>query len=320
MRIVLDTDPGVDDALAILYLAAHLDEAELVAVGSVHGNVPAPQAALNALRVLELAGLGGVPVAVGARRPLAQPLYTSEFVHGLDGLGGRAGPPPSRLPVPVSAAEQLVALARANPGELTLIALGPLTNLALAVLLEPELPALLRSVTAMAGATAVPGNITPYAEANAWHDPEAAAIVLDAGFDLTLVGLEVTESARADADWLDRLAGLRTRRARYANAILAHYVEFYTRVIGRRTCTPHDPLTVAVALDPGLATHRELPLGVELTGTHTRGQIVADRRRITTTAHIESTIDDTPRPVKVLRTVQSEVFLERLLEALARPD
>ncbi|MFI9811448.1 nucleoside hydrolase [Saccharothrix variisporea] len=290
---------------------------DLVAVGSVHGNVPAPLAADNALRLLDFVGLTHVPVAVRAHEPLIQPLHTAEFVHGPNGLGGHAGPPSTRRPITESAAEQLVRFARAYPGELTVIALGPLTNIALATMLEPRLPHLVRSLTLMGGAVTVPGNITPYADANTWHDPEAADIVLRAGYDLTLVGLDATETACAGATWLDHLADLDTPRARYANAILTHYAEVYTRLIGEKACTLHDPLAVAITLDPTLATHRELVLAVELTGTHTRGQIVADLRTLARDTNIESTIGTTRRPVKVIETVGTQAFLGKLLAALA---
>ena len=285
MRIILDTDPGVDDALAIMYLAAQ-EDAEIVAVGSVHGNVPAPLAATNALRVLELVGLD-VPVAVGAARPLAQPLQTAEFVHGDDGLGGHAGARAARRPrSPDSAAEQLVRLAREQPGELTLLALGPLTNIALAVLLEPDLPKLLRSVVVMGGAVTVPGNITPYADANFFHDPEAADLVLGAGFpDLTLVGLDATEQARAGEEWLTAVGAL-PGRARRSPPGCWTTTRFLLQMFGTRTCTLHDPLAAALMLDPKMATYREMPLSIELTGTHTRGQVVSDQRLIASDAYI----------------------------------
>jgi purine nucleosidase len=315
VRIILDTDPGVDDALAIMYLAAQ-DDAEIVAVGSVHGNVTAPVGALNALRVLELVGLE-VPVAVGAARPLAQPLATAEFVHGEDGLGGHAGPEPTGAAVGYSAAEQLVRFARANPGELTVLAIGPLTNLALAVLLEPELPRLLRSVVVMGGAVSVPGNITPYADANFYHDPEAADLVLAAGFpDLTLVALDATERARADAQWLDAVAALEGPRARFASALLDHYSRFYANMFGQRLCTLHDPLAAAIMLDSELATYRTIPVGVELTGTHTRGQSVADVRRIASDEHITTGTGFGRVPVRVADDVDVSTFLSRMFIAL----
>ena len=316
MHIVLDTDPGVDDALAILYLTAQTD-ANIVAVGSVHGNVTADLAAHNALRVLELVGLDHVPVAVGAARPLAQPLHTAEFVHGSDGLGGQAGPPPRGRPVGHSAAEQLVRLARESPGELTLLALGPLTNIAIALLLEPRLPDLLRSVVVMGGALTVPGNITPYADANFWHDPEAADLVFNGGFpDLTVVGLDVTEITYADAGWLDAVAALPNPRAKFAAALLDHYAGFYSTMFGRRGCTLHDPLAAAIALDPELATYRHIPLGVELHGTHTRGQIIADLRDISDDNHIENHFTDGRAAVKVAVTTDAPTFLRRMFLAL----
>lgn len=315
MRIILDTDPGVDDALAILYLAAQ-DDAELVAVGSVHGNVPSPLGALNALRVLELVGVD-VPVAVGAASPLAQPLQTAEFVHGEDGLGGHAGPLPRGGLVSGSAAEQLVRLAREQPGELTVLALGPLTNVALAIMLEPELPRLLRSIVIMGGAVAAPGNITPYAEANIHHDPEAADAVFAAGFpDLTLVALDVTDHARADAEWLDAVAALDGQRARFASALLNHYARFHENMLGLRVCTLHDPLAAAIMLDPEMAAYQHIPLGVELTGTHTRGKVVADLRAITNDEHIPSAIGRGRLPAKVTTTADVAAFLDRMFIAL----
>jgi len=319
VRIILDTDPGIDDALAILYLAAHR-EAEIVAVGSVHGNVPAPVGAANALRILELVGLGDVPVAVGARRPLAQTLQTAEFVHGADGLGGHAGPLPRAQPTSESAAQQLVRLARSRPGELTLLALGPLTNLALALLLEPELPRLLRSVVVLGGALAAPGNLTPHAESNLWHDPEAADLVFDAGFaNLTLVGIHITDAARADSRWLADVSALESPRARFATLLLEHYAGFFAATFGRRMCTLHDPVAAAIMLDPDLATYRDVALAVELRGTHTRGQLIADLRQISSDAHLESSIAAERCPVRVADSVDSSAFLSRMFTALANP-
>ncbi|GAA3986485.1 nucleoside hydrolase [Allokutzneria multivorans] len=319
MRIVLDTDPGIDDALAFLYLAAH-PEAELVAVGSVHGNTTAPQTAANALRLLDKLGLHHVPVAVGAHRPLAQPLETAEFVHGHDGLGGHAGPASKREPLDISAAEQLVRVARAHPGEITVLALGPLTNIAIALGIEPELPTLLKSVFVLGGGLGVPGNITAEADANFYHDPEAADQVLAAGFDLTLIGLNVTERARADEKWLQAVASLDTPRSRYASAVLAHYAKFYTEMFGEPQVTLHDPLAAAVMLDPALApAWRDLACEVELNGTHTRGKLVADLRPIADDKFIQSPIGAGRRKARVLTEVNAKDFLERMFAVLQDP-
>ncbi|SHE60604.1 nucleoside hydrolase [Streptoalloteichus hindustanus] len=311
-RIVLDTDPGIDDSIAFLYLAAQPD-AEIVAVGSVHGNVSSRLTAENALRLLDLVDLPHVPVAVGAQRPLAQPLLRGgEAVHGVDGLGGVAGPPSPRQPVPESAAEQLVRLARQHPGELSVLALGPLTNVALAYLLEPELPRLLREVVCMGGAVAVPGNITPHAEANIWHDPEAAEVVLGAGFDLTLVPLDVTLRTWAGAAWWNAVAQVDHPRARFACEVTAHYIDFYKiHPSDEPGCPLHDALAAAVLLDPALVRCEEHRVTVELTGAQTRGATLADRRGF------PSPEDPAARPpIRVATEVDAPEVLARIHRAL----
>jgi len=272
--LIVDTDPGADDALALLLLAARPD-AEVVAVGSVHGNVPAAVAADNALRVLETLGVE-VPVAVGADVPYsgAEGTFTALHVHGLDGLGGFAGQPPGRKPTSESAAEQIVRLARERPGELGLLALGPLTNLALALDLEPQLPVLLRDVVWCGGAVHVGGNVTARAEANARNDPEGAERVLAAGFALTLVPLDVTAQAWADGEWLDSVAG--SRRA-FALDWIKDYVEFYTRDQGKRGCVLYDPLAAAIALNPELARYERHQLRVELDGNSRGATLISSR-------------------------------------------
>ncbi|MBI2755290.1 MAG: nucleoside hydrolase [Chloroflexi bacterium] len=269
-RILLDCDTGIDDALAILYLAG-LEGVSIVAAGSVHGNVPAPLGALNTLRVLELAGLDDVPVAVGAARPMAQPLQTAEFVHGEDGLGNIHWPMPRRRPSAEPAAQQIVRLAREQPGELVLLAIGPLTNLGLALLLEPELPRLLRRVVVMGGAVYRAGNATADAEANVWHDPEAAELALGAGWPLTLVGLDVTMQVSLAGDALAELQAASSAVGRFAWSILQHYLAFYESYYGARMCHLHDPLAAGIAVDSSLARYRRTPVHVELRGERTRG-------------------------------------------------
>ena len=274
--VLLDCDTGIDDALAILYFTAR--GGGLIGAGSVHGNVPAPTGARNTLRVLEIAGVEGVPVCVGAARPLAQPLMTAEHVHGRDGLGNTGQPLPQRGVEPESAAEQIVRFARARPGEFTLVAIGPLTNLALALLLEPELPTLIPEVVVMGGAVQVPGNVSPTAEANVWHDPEAAALVVAAAWRLTLVTLDATMQTLLTEPQLDAIRSGGSPRAKFAWAILDHYLTAYEQWLPRRTCPLHDPLALALVLNPELATYRNLPTQVELQGTVARGTTVCDLR------------------------------------------
>ena len=275
-QILLDCDTGIDDALAILDFTAR--GGELLGVGSVHGNVPAPVGARNTLRVLEIAGCDSVPVCVGAARPLAQPLMTAENVHGRDGLGNTNQPDPQRALAPGSAAEQIVRLAHQRPGEFTLVAIGPLTNLAVALLLDPELPSLVEDVVIMGGAVEVPGNVTPYAEANIWHDPEAAQLVIEASWRVTLVTLDATMQALLTPADLQAIRSAGSQRARFAAAILDHYISVYQQWLPGRTCPLHDPLALTLVLNPELATYRELPTLVELRGAQTRGTTVCDLR------------------------------------------
>ncbi|MHB1499831.1 MAG: nucleoside hydrolase [Candidatus Dormibacteria bacterium] len=274
--ILLDCDTGIDDALAILDFTAR--GGELVAVGSVHGNVPAPVGARNTLRVLEIAGVEGVPVCVGAARPLAQPLLTAEHVHGQDGLGNTNQPAPTRAAAPGSAAEQIVRMAHAHPGEFTLVAIGPLTNLALALLLDPELPRLIPEVYVMGGAVEAPGNVSPTAEANIWHDPEAAQLVIEGDWAVTLVTLDATMQALLAPSDLKAISEASSARAQFASAILDHYLDVYQQWIPGRTCPLHDPLALALVLDPDLATYRTLATQVELRGGTSRGTTVCDLR------------------------------------------
>lgn len=309
-RILLDCDPGVDDALTLLYLAplVRSGEVDLVAVGTVHGNVAPDVGALNALRVLERAGVSGMPVAVGAARPMAQEVSYAHAWHGTDGLGETGLPAPAGRPSDTTAPEQIVRLARANPGELTLLAIGPLTNLAVALLLEPALPRLFRDVVIMGGAFAHQGNVTGHAEANIWHDPEAAELVLGAGWPVTLVPLDVTHATALDGEWLDRLAAGEGEIARFATRILKFYADAYRRSLGTRGAVIHDALAAMLAVDPSLAEYAERPVRVELRGERTRGTTLWDRR-------LYADEGDRP-PVRVAVRVDTAVFRERLLACL----
>lgn len=311
-KVVVDVDTGIDDAVALLYLAAQND-VEILAAGSVHGNCTARQGAVNTLRTLELAGLHDVPVAIGAARPLAQALSVEAGVHGDDGLGNTDfGPPRGQLSAE-PAAVQLVRLAHENPGELTVLATAPLTNLALALLLEPELPRLVRKVVVMGGAVACPGNVTPEAEANIWHDPEAADLVFQAGWDLTLVGLDVTMQAVLEGKRLEALERAEGTSARFAAAVLKHYLDVYERRLGVRGSAMHDPLAAAIVRDPSYVTCVDAAVRVELRGEHSRGATLVDLR-----GYPGDTSGGRP-PVHVAMQVDSERFLDDMVEALVQP-
>jgi purine nucleosidase len=247
--VLVDCDTGVDDAIALLYLLADPD-VEVCGITTVFGNVSAATAARNSLWVLDVVGRGGtVPVARGSEVTLlgAEPLL-STHVHGSNGLGGAEIEEPSGTVVNEAAAEMIVRIVRARPGEVHLLATASLTNLALALGLAPELPRLVEGVTIMGGAAEVPGNITPAAEANIWHDPEAAQVVLSAPWPVTLVPLDATmREVMTEQQW-EMLAGSPSPVARFAASILEKYFDFYTAVYGKRASACHDVLAAAVAV------------------------------------------------------------------------
>jgi len=275
--VILDMDMGIDDAIAVLYLASR-PHVTIAAAGSVHGNTRADLAAGNLLRVLALAGLPGVPVALGAARPMVRPAHFAAEVHGDDGLGNTVeGPGPGAVSGE-SAPEQIVRLARARPGSYDLLTTGPLTNLGIALLLEPELPRLIRSVVVMGGAANASGNMTPLAEANTWHDPEAAKLVFDAPWPVTMIGLDVTMRTVLHEEAIAAIAAGDSAKARFASAILRHYLAFYEMISGRRACPLHDPTAAAVYADPDLVTESyEADVDVACSDD-ARGATVVDRR------------------------------------------
>ncbi|GAA2788043.1 pyrimidine-specific ribonucleoside hydrolase RihA [Saccharopolyspora taberi] len=277
--LIVDCDTGIDDALALLYLL-HDPEVEIRAVTTVFGNVDATVAAGNTLRVLELVGREDIPVAIGARSNWRGTADLAPFVHGDDGLGNTGLPAPAAAPTSEPAAEMIVRLARENPGRLHVLALGPLTNLATALLLEPDLPRLVKHVTIMGGAVRHPGNSTPAAEANIHNDPEAARMVLRAGWPVTLVPLDVTMTEVFTEDHVDRLRGAGTPVTRFVATILAHYLDFYEQnVFGARGAACHDPLAAAIAVgdvSPVLAP--VVAVDVDTGDGPGRGATVADIR------------------------------------------
>lgn len=308
MRVFVDCDPGIDDAVALAYLCAQ-SAVEIVGIGAVFGNNAVDVTADNALRLLELYGRPEVPVALGAPGPLVGAFGAASHVHGHNGLGNVELPVPARKPVPESAVELLVRTVRAHPGEVDVLALGPHTNLAAALQVEPELPALVRRLVVMGGAVQAPGNIEPYSEANIFKDPEAAEMVFAAGFTLDLVGLDVTMETVADAGWLAELAEVPGERAARTWDFLDFYSGFYSTILGARQCVMHDPLAAAVLVDPHLVTSSyETPLRVELTGTLTRGMTAADLRPRPSPDH--------RRPVRVITGARTSEFLGRVLESL----
>jgi purine nucleosidase len=297
--LLLDVDTGIDDSLALLYACGSPD-AEIVAVTCVAGNVDARQVAENTRAVLELAGRADVEVALGREAPIARELVMTPETHGPRGIGYAVLPPASR---PLSARfgpDVIVEEARRRPGELTLVTLGPMSNLAVAVLREPALPTLLRRWVIMGGSYRSPGNTAPTSEWNVAVDPEAARVCI-AAFGRPAVaearraaglpplplamGLDVTERAKLLPGHLEALAARAGATVatnpvlRFIDDALRFYMEFHSRYDGFYGAFVHDPFAVAAALDPALVRTEALAVDVELGGTLTTGETVTDWRR-----------------------------------------
>jgi len=254
LNIVLDCDPGIDDALALL-MAAASPSLNLLAVTTVVGNRPLDITTANARRLLDLAGRTEVPVYAGCARPMASPTARCNLVHGEDGLGGVALPP-ARPVEALHAVDHLVYLLQREPaGSLTLIAIGPLTNLAMAEVKHPGLLRRARALLVMGGAAFRRGNITEAAEFNFFVDPSAASVVLNAGAATTLFGLDVTQQAAMGKDWIASFSELGTRTGTAVQAMLAAYAF--------RDPLLHDACPVAYALQPQLFRGRVLKVDVE---------------------------------------------------------
>lgn len=277
--VYLDCDTGIDDALALSLLLAS-PEVDLVGVGTVSGNVDADQAAQNSLDLLALAGRHDIPVAVGARDFTIRPYQGGvAHIHGTNGIGDVELPSSGRTPVPGTAVELLTRLARQYPGELTVVTIGPLTNLAEALRQEPTLPSLVHQVVSMAGAALVPGNVSPVAEANVGNDPEAAATVISAPWPVVLVPLDVTlENTLSEAE-RHRLLAAKHPLPQALGQILDLYFDFYVDLYGERSSALHDPTAAAIAI--GMATPAAAPLVdvvVDVTDGPGRGQTICDLR------------------------------------------
>jgi purine nucleosidase len=273
-KIILDTDPGADDAIAIL-LALNSPELDVKALTVVAGNVVVEQGVENALKLVSLAGRCEVPVARGASRPLVQKLVTAEFFHGANGLGNVELPAPACAADPRFAPDLILELIHQYPHEITLVPVGPLTNIALALRKDPSTVGLVKEVVLMGGSIAG-GNATAAAEANIYNDPEAARAVFEAGWPLTMVGLNVTEKTlftRADRNRLARTQG---RENDFAVRVLDFLVDRASG-LGADGTPMHDPLAVGAVIDRSLITTRDMWVEVETRGEFTRGETVASR-------------------------------------------
>jgi len=277
--VIIDCDPGHDDALALL-LAAGDPRLRLLGVTTVAGNQTLDKTTRNALRVLALAGAADVPVAAGSDRPLVGELTVAEDIHGSSGLDGPDLDVPVAELAGVHAVELMRRLILGGDGPVTLIATGPLTNVALLLRSHPEVVPRVRRVVFMGGSTER-GNTTPYGEFNIVTDPEAADIVLRSGLPATMIGLNVTHQALATEEVIAEFLAMGTRLGIVCAELMTFFASTYRRVFGFEHPPVHDPIAVAAVLDPSIVRTVAAPVAVELAGAYTRGATVVDLHRRT---------------------------------------
>ena len=304
--VILDCDPGHDDALAIT-LALARPELDVLAITTVAGNAPLEATTRNALRVLTLLERTDVPVAAGAGRPLLRPLYVAANVHGASGLDGADLPEPVVAARPEHAIELIRRLIGASNVPVTLIPTGPLTNIALLVRTYPGLLARVDRICLMGGAIGE-GNTTASAEFNIWADPEAAAIVFGAGRPVTMIGLDVTHQAIVTSADAQRMAALGTRTGRVFADLLEFFGRFHRERYGWDGSPIHDAVAVAHVAVPGLVETEACRVDVETDGELTRGRTVVDRRRIS----------GDPPNAEVGLAIDRLRFVDILIEAVSR--
>ncbi len=276
-RIIIDTDPGQDDAVAILLALASPEDLEVLGITAVAGNVPLPLTQRNARIVCELARRPDVLVFAGAEAPLARPLVTAEHVHGKTGLDGPQLADPVMPLQQTHAVDFLIDTLREQPaGTITLCPLGPLTNIAQAFLKAPDIVARVQEVVLMGGAYFEVGNITPAAEFNIYVDPEAAEIVFGSGVPLVVVPLDVTHKALTTKPRIDAFRAMGTR----AGTMVAEWTDFFERFdvakYGSQGAPLHDPCVIAYLLQPHLFSGRNINVEIETKGDYTVGMTVAD--------------------------------------------
>jgi inosine-uridine nucleoside N-ribohydrolase len=273
-RVLIDTDPGVDDAMALL-LALNSPELRVEAITVVPGNVDSEQGLENALKIVSLANRCDIPVARGAHHPLNQKLITAQFWHGKNGLAGVELPASKCKADPHFGPDLIIETIHKHPHEITLIPVGPLTNIALAVSKDPSIVALTKDIIIMGGSISG-GNVDGAAEANIYNDPEAASIVFNAGWTVTMIGSDVGERTLITRPYLNELQSLHGPQSDFV-AQLADFYLTRSEKSGYQGAAMYDPLAVGTAIDPTLVTLKEMHVDVETKGEFTRGETVANR-------------------------------------------
>ena len=308
-KIIIDTDPGQDDAIAILLALASPDEIELIGITAVAGNVPLPLTAKNARIICELAGRTDIPVFAGCEAPLSRPLVTAEHVHGKTGLDGPEMPDPQMPLQEQHAVDFLIdTLRKEPPGTITLCPVAPLTNIATAMQRAPDIIPRIKEIVLMGGAYFEVGNITPTAEFNIYVDPEAAKIVIGSGVPLTMMPLDVTHKALATQPRIDAFRNMGTKVGDAVAAWTDFFERFDTEKYGSDGAPLHDPCTVAYLIKPALFAGRHINVEVETGSDLTLGMTVADWWRVS----------DRPANVTFMKDIDAEGFFALLTERVAR--
>ncbi len=312
-KIIIDTDPGIDDAMAIFYALAS-PELDVVGLTTVFGNAETSVCTENALKLLEIAGRTDIPVARGVDEPLAMPYRGAvAFVHGSDGQGEVFLPPPTTSALPIDAAQFMVKTVHESPGEITLVAVGPLTNIATAMQLDPEFSSQLAGIVLMGGNAFVGGNASPAAEANILNDPEAADIVFGADCQIVMAGLDVTEQTVMSSSDVAQFASFTNARAQHLAAIVPFYENFYRGRLGLDGIHVHDSSTISYLLAPELYTWVEFPIRVDCGNSFCRGKTQPAE-------HVSDheTEWSARRPVRILTGVDGRAVVDLELARLRR--
>jgi len=303
-RIIIDTDPGVDDAFTFL-LALASPEIQLEALTTTQGNVTVEKATRNALSILELGHAGHVPVAQGSLLPLIQPLRASAAVHGESGIGNSRLPEPQAKPLQEHAVDYLIERVLAEPGEISIFPIGPLTNIAMAIRKEPGFAKAVKQLVIMGGAIREGGNMTPLAEFNIYVDPHAAHIVFHSGIPITLIPLDVTLKCLLKQEHIDRLIKIHSPVTRFIKDAMEVYLRASLE-LAHEGCALHDPLTLAAIIAPELITLKEYHVDVDISGGVSMGKTFADILNVA----------KKPANMKVAMDVRGDDFIELFLQRM----